>query len=233
MKNSDKGAEGIYLKDAVYGASDGIVTTFAVVAGVSGAALNPNIVLILGFANLVADGFSMAAGNYVGTRSEQEYNQSVKRIIAEDINSRSAEMKQELTKIYMSKGFDGKLLKELTDKTAKDPELWANTLLTEKYSIESWNESAIKSSIATFSAFVIAGFMPLVAYVFASGIVLFASHTFEVSIILTGLTLVAVGALKSNFTKRSVWKESAQMLFVGGAAAALAYYVGFLISTLI
>ena len=61
---------GRYIRDVVFGANDGIVTTFAVVAGVAGAHLAPNVVLILGFANLFADGFSMAAGNFLGERSE-------------------------------------------------------------------------------------------------------------------------------------------------------------------
>lgn len=68
--------KGEYLADAVFAASDGIVTTFAVVAGSAGASLSSNIVLILGFANLLADGFSMAAGNYLGVKSEIEYEEA-------------------------------------------------------------------------------------------------------------------------------------------------------------
>ena len=63
----------MYLKDVIYAANDGIITTFAVVAGVAGAALDPAIVLILGVANLLADGFSMAASDYLATKSEEEY----------------------------------------------------------------------------------------------------------------------------------------------------------------
>lgn len=66
---------GEFLKDAVYAANDGIITTFAVVAGVVGASLEPVIILILGFANLFADGISMASGNYLGTKSEKEMNE--------------------------------------------------------------------------------------------------------------------------------------------------------------
>jgi VIT1/CCC1 family predicted Fe2+/Mn2+ transporter len=62
-----------HIGDLVFGANDGIVTTFAVVSGVSGAELSPKVAIILGFANLLADGFAMAAGSYLGTRSEQEY----------------------------------------------------------------------------------------------------------------------------------------------------------------
>ena len=67
---------GEYLSDAVFSASDGVVTTFAVVAGSAGASLDPNVVLILGFANLFADGFSMASGIYIGVKSEIEYEKA-------------------------------------------------------------------------------------------------------------------------------------------------------------
>lgn len=72
-----------HIGDLVFGANDGIVTTFAVVSGVSGAALSPRIAVILGVANLLADGLAMGAGNYLGTRSEQDYQQSVKGVVAE------------------------------------------------------------------------------------------------------------------------------------------------------
>ncbi len=67
---------GRYIKDIIYGANDGIVTTFAVVAGSVGAGLSVKVILILGFSNLLADGFSMGAGNYLGSRSEKEVAQA-------------------------------------------------------------------------------------------------------------------------------------------------------------
>ncbi len=68
---------GEYIGDLVYGANDGIITTFAVVAGVAGAQLSPVIVVILGVANLIADGFSMATSNYLARKSEHQYNQKL------------------------------------------------------------------------------------------------------------------------------------------------------------
>lgn len=65
-----------YLRSMVFAANDGIITTFAVVTGATGASLNPSVVIILGFANLLADGFSMATGVYMGSKSEKEYEKS-------------------------------------------------------------------------------------------------------------------------------------------------------------
>ena len=77
LLNDDIESSGRYLAEIIYGANDGIVTTFAVVSGVAGAALNPSIVLILGAANLFADGFSMGMSNYLSRRSELDYQRSV------------------------------------------------------------------------------------------------------------------------------------------------------------
>lgn len=72
-----------HIGDLVFGANDGIVTTFAVVSGVTGAALTPRIIIILGIANLLADGIAMGAGNYLGMRSEQEYQKTVNGAVRE------------------------------------------------------------------------------------------------------------------------------------------------------
>jgi VIT1/CCC1 family predicted Fe2+/Mn2+ transporter len=72
-----------HIGDLVFGANDGIVTTFAVVSGVTGAALSPHIIIILGLANLLADGVAMGAGNYLGMRSEQEYQRNLTGIVRE------------------------------------------------------------------------------------------------------------------------------------------------------
>ena len=61
-----------YIKDVVYAANDGIITTFAVIAGAAGATLSPSVIIILGFANLIADGFSMAASDFLASQSEQD-----------------------------------------------------------------------------------------------------------------------------------------------------------------
>ena len=85
-----------YLRDAVYAANDGIITTFAVVAGAAGASFDVNVVIILGFANLLADGFSMASGNYLGTKSEIEYE----RIKGKKINKQGAPLAQSVVTFF-------------------------------------------------------------------------------------------------------------------------------------
>lgn len=156
-----------YLSDAVFAASDGIVTTFAIVAGSAGASLSAEVVLILGFANLFADGFSMASGSYLGVKSEIEYEES---------------------------------------RGKKEEE-----------------GSPLKHGLLTFVAFNLAGFIPLISFVFG------IENPFIVSTILVGLALFLVGFLKSIYTKQSLLKSGLETFTVGGFAAFVAFFIGFLI----
>src|SRR6056297_1392379 len=96
---------GKYIKSIVYGGLDGIITTFAVVAGVAGAQLSAGVVLILGFANLFADGISMAVGDFLSTKAEQEYNTSEKNRESWEVDVYPEGEKQELVDLYTTKGY--------------------------------------------------------------------------------------------------------------------------------
>lgn len=158
---------GRYISELVYGANDGIITTFAVVSGASGAALAPEIVVILGLANLLADGFSMGASNYLSIRSEQDYHGIE----------------------YDAEG-------------ARKP---------------------LKHGTATFVAFVLAGALPLIPFLFGIS----PSLQFEVSAAATALAFFIVGGMRSFITRKPFFSSGLQMLAIGGFAAAIAYGVGF------
>src|SRR5687768_17500256 len=96
-----------YLRDFVYGAVDGTVTTFAVVSGVAGAQLPARIVLVLGVANVVADGFSMAVGNFLATRAERQLLQQARRVEEQHVHDVPAGEREEIRQIYAGKGFTG------------------------------------------------------------------------------------------------------------------------------
>lgn len=156
-----------YLPQFVYGSIDGTVTTFAIVSGVAGAALSPIIVLILGVANVLADGFSMASSNYLSERSRDGHN-------------------------------------------AVD---------------------AFKTSLATFFAFVIVGFVPIFPYILNfnfSGMTLF-----QTSCIFTFLTFLSIGLIRGKVTGENKIVSATETILIGGAAAAISYYVGFFLKGLI
>lgn len=212
-----------YLRDWIYGGIDGSVTTFAVVTGVAGAQLSPGIILIMGFANLLADGFSMAASNFLGTRAEHE---DFKRL--EAIEQRHVELDpegevEEIRQIFHRKGFRGEDLSKLVDVITSDRGRWVKTMLTEEYGLPLEVRSPWLAALATFSAFIVCGLVPLVPYLMGIGNPLFTS------ILLTGSIFFAIGSAKSRWSTSSWWRSGASTLAVGTIAAALAYGVGLLI----
>lgn len=220
-----------YLGDAVYGALDGIVTTFAVVAGVAGASLSGNLILILGIANLLADGTSMAAGNYLGRKSEKDYRKKHREEEEQAIEEDPTNAKKDLRKSYAVRGFSGNILDSIVKHVSEDKSRW----LEERMQTEHGSEDLInpyKAGFVTFASFVVAGAIPLLSYAVALLVPGMMNISFSLACLLTGLTLFFVGSLRSKLIKKPWWLAGWEMLFVGGIAAVVAYVVGFLLRSL-
>src|SRR5215207_4310130 len=198
-----------YIRDFIYGGIDGAVTTFAVVSGVSGAELSPSIVLILGFANLFADGFSMAASNYLGTRAEQDDYERLEKIEYRHIEVEPEGEREEVRQIYSEKGFEGEELETAVDLITSDKDRWVKTMLTEEYGLPATIRSPWRASIATFIAFVVCGLVPLLPYLFG------VNSSFAVSSAMTGVTFILIGSLKSKWSTSSWVRSALETLFVG------------------
>lgn len=223
---------GDYLKSAVYGGLDGIITTFAVVAGVAGASLSIGIVLILGFANLFADGISMAIGDYLSTKSQREYQSAErKREEWESENYPDGE-KRELVELYTDKGILREDAKKIVNIICKHKKAWVDIMMVEELGILESKESPLKNAIVTFFSFCIFGFIPLLAFVVTGMIPFIQGMLFQVATVLTCITLFALGSLKTRFTGRNWIVSGLEMLFVGGIAASAAYGIGALLGGL-
>ena len=215
-----------YLRDTVYGAIDGCVTTFAVVSGVVGANLDTSIVLILGFANLLADGFSMAVSNYLGTKAEQQAIQRARKIEESHVDKIPDGEVEEIRQIFRQKGFDGLLLERLVRVITGDRRLWVETMLKEEWGLSLTPISPAKAGLATFTAFVIVGFVPLFPFTVAHALGFRDHVSFYVSAMLTACTFFGVGVLKSKYVAESWLRSGLETLLMGGGAALLAYLVG-------
>jgi len=146
-----------YLRDWVYGGIDGAVTTFAVVAGVVGAGLSARTVLILGAANLLADGFSMAASNYSGTKTEKDDKDRLRAVEERHIDQVPAGELEEVRQIYRAKGFQGSRLEAVVEVITADRQRWVETMLREEYGLPETIRSPLKAAASTFLAFLICG----------------------------------------------------------------------------
>jgi VIT1/CCC1 family predicted Fe2+/Mn2+ transporter len=219
-------AQGRYLKSVVYGGLDGIVTTFAVVAGVTGASLSSGIVLILGFANLIADGLSMAIGDYLSTKAENEYHRAERAREVWEVENYPEGEKRELVELYEARGLSHDDAKTVVDIISRNRQTWVDVMMVEELGIVESGESPAANAIATFLSFAVFGFVTLVAYVVGHCMSLPSPHLFVIACLLTAATLFALGAVKVRITGRTWWKAGFEMLVVGGLAAAAAYAVG-------
>ncbi|MGH1467727.1 MAG: VIT1/CCC1 transporter family protein [Bdellovibrionales bacterium] len=214
-----------YLKDLVYGGIDGTVTTFAVVAGVVGAGLSTKAILILGVANLLADGFSMAMSNYMGTATENQELDLLCKFESEQIDKNPKGETQEVRHILEEKGFSGKLLEENIKFYTADKVRWVGLMIQSEYGLSGRPSSAGKAAIATFLAFVFFGSLPLISYIFSF------KDPFFCSSVLSIVSFALVGSFKSKWTVENSFVSAAKTVVVGVLASSIAYFVGDLIES--
>lgn len=217
-----------YLSDFIYGAIDGTVTTFAVVSGVAGAGLSSGIVIVLGLANLVGDGFSMAASNFLGTRADRQLEAKARAEETRQIEEYPEGEREEVRQIYAKKGFEGEDLERVVDVICSDKDRWLDTMLTEELGLHLSSRSPVRAAAATFFAFMLIGFIPLLPFtmqLFEAPI----QAPFFWSCIFTGIAFFGVGAAKSRFVEQHWFWAGCETLLLGGSAALLAYIVGSLL----
>lgn len=224
--------QGKYIKSMVYGGLDGIITTFAVVAGAAGASLSAGVALILGFANLFADGLSMAIGDYLSTKAEREYNRNERKREEWEVNHYPEGEKKEMIEIYAGKGITKKDAASMVSILSKNKKAWVDVMMVEELGIVESDESPLKNAIVTFVSFGIFGVIPLLAYLASKAIPLFAINTFLTACVSTAVTLFALGAIKVKITGRNWLMSGIEMLFVGSIAASVAYLIGYVLAGL-
>ena len=217
------------VSDAVLGGIDGCVTTFAVVSGVVGAGLPSSVAVILGFANLVADGFSMAVSNYESHKSKQEFIESVRRSEERHIDVVPEGEREEIRQIFHGKGFKGEVLETIVSTISEDRSLWIDTMLTEEHGIHKISPSPWASAGATFGAFILIGAMPLLPFLVST---LQIQQKFVISACVAGIMFFLIGMLKSFAFDKPVILSGFRTLLTGGTAAGLAFYTGYLLREL-
>lgn len=215
-----------YLRDWVYGGIDGAVTTFAVVAGVVGAQLSSKIILIIGAANIIADGFSMAASNYLGTKTEREERERLKAIEYRHIKDFPEGEREEVRQIFREKGFEGDDLERVVELITADRKIWVQTMLTEEYGLPQDIRSEWLAALSTFSAFMLCGLVPMLPYFFG------LQNEFILATILTGVVFFVIGSVRSLWSTIKWYRSGVETFVIGSAAATLAYIAGVLLQGL-
>lgn len=214
-----------YLGEFVYGGIDGSVTTFAVVAGAAGAGLSSQVVIILGFANLIADGFAMSVGSYLSKKSEQQNFDKHKKIEYWEVDHLPEKEKEEIREIYRNKGFEGELLEQVVATITADKDRWVDVMMKEELEMMEEQRSPLTMGAVTFASFVSIGLIPLLIYVY-DYVSPLHTNLFFISTAMTSAAFLFIGWLKTYVTQTSRWKGMLETLALGSAAAALSYVVG-------
>jgi len=215
-------AEHSYLGDGVLGAMDGAVTTFAIVAGAIGARLPAGAALVLGLANVFADGFSMAVGNYLRTKADRAVVARARQIEEHHIATIPDGEREEIRQIFSRKGFGGEVLDEIVAVITRDRNRWVDTMLTEELGLRLDPPRPLRAAAVTLAAFLAAGIVPLSPFLF------FVEARFAASALATALCFLLIGSIKGRVTRGSVASHAFETLLVGTVAASLAYLVGYL-----
>ena len=214
--------QGTYIGDFVYGANDGIVTTFAVGAGAAGAALSPGIVIILGVANLLADGFSMAASNFLSLRSQRAFIAMQRKREEWEVEHFPEIEREEIRTILRNWGIPGDLVDRVCAAIVSDKTKWIDLMMKEELELqEAPPGSPLSHGAATFGAFVIAGTLPLAPYLFGG-----VPSQFLTACILSLFAFFVVGASRTFVTGGNAVKGGIEILLVGGLASATAFGIG-------
>ncbi|MDJ1500322.1 VIT1/CCC1 transporter family protein [Xanthocytophaga agilis] len=215
-----------YLSEFVFGGIDGSVTTFAVVAGATGASLSSSVVIILGFANLFADGFSMSVGSYLSAKSERDNYEKQKRIEYWEIDHLPEQEQNEIREIFADKGFHGELLEQIVTVITSDRERWVDLMMKEELEMIPSTKPPFLMAVVTFFSFLTVGFIPIFPYVLDLVISIQKEYLFPTSCLFTSIAFALVGFLKTYVNETSRWKGIVETVFLGVSAALVAYYIG-------
>ena len=221
-----------YLGEFVYGGIDGSVTTFAVVAGAVGGGLDSAVIIILGFANLLADGFAMSVGAYLSTKSEQDNYEKHRNIEYWEVDHLPEVETEEIREIYRAKGFEGELLEQVVSVITADKDRWVDVMMKEELGMMEESKSPIMMGAITYISFVSIGLIPLLVYVwdyFGD----FPGDLFLWSCLFTSIGFIMVGFMKAYVTNTSIFKSIVETLTLGAIAASVSYFVGDILEQII
>jgi VIT1/CCC1 family predicted Fe2+/Mn2+ transporter len=209
-----------YLRDFIYGGIDGAVTTFAIVAGVEGAGFSRSVIIVLGIANILADGFSMAASNYSGTKAERDNVNRLREVERQHIEKIPEGEREEVRQILQAKGLRGAALEQAVEAVTADKKTWIDLMLVDEYGVSPVSSEPISAASATFLAFMLCGIVPLLPFLIG------VPDPFVVAVVVTFATFFAIGTAKSIWTLAPWWRSGLETLFIGAAAAIIAYLAG-------
>lgn len=218
-----------YVRDLILGFNDALVSVFAIVAGVFGAGLASQDILITGIAAALAGALSMAIGEYLSTKSQEEVYQAERKVEKEHLKIYPEHEKQELREMYQKKGFEGEILEKIVEVISSDPDVFLEVMMVEEFGVlKAERRLPYIAMLLVFFAFLIGSIAPVLPFALISGN---AEVATLVALTLSSIGLFAVGAGKIYFTRGSIIKSGTENMVMGLFAAAITFTIGLAIGT--
>jgi len=210
------------MRDFVFGFGDGVNTSLGIAAGVGGANVSSDIIILAALVAMFTGAKAMAVQNYLAVKSQRELlNSEIKREIWE-IENRPEDERQEIEDIYKAKGFSGKELEMIVNKITSDKKVWLDTMLNEELNLNlEIVGHPLKSALRMFGSFLVGGILPILPFFFADGYTpLFIAIGISLS------TSFIVGAVKSKMAQTSIIKGGIEMAGLGTGIALIGFGIG-------
>jgi predicted membrane protein (TIGR00267 family) len=218
------------VRDMIFGANDGLVSTLAFVAGVVGAITNPSIVLLSGVAELFAGTISMAVGSYQSSKSELEVLEREGQRKKVKKGKTPEEERAELIKFYESEGFKRGEAEAIVDRVVREKELPLQVTTIEQLGLAPEElGKPVKAGVLCGVSFGLAALVPILPFALPIDI----WDAMIASVIGTVATLFGVGAMKTIFSRGNWVRSGLEMMAIGASAAAITYIIGTLFSMIV
>ena len=217
--------QGETIRSVVLGFNDGLVTTLAIVIGITSVITQNTIIILIGLAEMMAGAISMALGNYISLKSQIDFYKSAIRREKWEIEKMPAAERAEVYEIYHKKGFRGSLLAKIVKHITSDKKRWLDIMMKEELELSDKFENPIKSAVVIFFAFVVASLIPIIPFIFMP-----LNAAIPLAVAASVIFLFCSGAIKSKFTKISWLRSGMETLIIGIVATSVVYYIGTLIS---
>ncbi|QES41070.1 hypothetical protein DEJ49_08700 [Streptomyces venezuelae] len=223
--HTHRDVNGGWLRPAVFGAMDGLVSNLALMTGVAGGAVSRETIVITGLAGLAAGAFSMAAGEYTSVASQRELVQAELDVERRELRKHPQDEERELAELYVSRGVEPDLAREVARQLSKDPEQALEIHAREELGIDPGDlPSPTVAAVSSFGSFALGALLPVLPY-------LLGATVLWPALMLAFIGLFACGAVVAKVTARSWWFSGLRQLALGGAAAGVTYALGSLFGT--
>jgi VIT1/CCC1 family predicted Fe2+/Mn2+ transporter len=216
--------EGEWIRDATLGANDGLVSILTLLAGLAGAEVSASTILIAGLAGLVAGAISMGVGAYVSAKAYRSYYRAELRKEVEEMREKPDVEREEIREIYRERGFEGELLERVVDRITADPRVWLKVMMSEELGLSPQFGRPLGAAAVVFVAFLIGGLVPVVPFLFASGLTALVA-----SFLVTAAALLVAGGIRSRFTGERPLLAGLELVAMAAIGVGVAHLIGRLV----